>query len=117
MECDFCSNPKVVKRYQCMDFNAESKDAGVLAMDKDGVPTNVVLHSMNYWAACEACAKLVDANDLEGLVKHATETLNRDRSMSPIAFAFFVQHTRHSYTLFFQNRIRVVYDTDVHDQR
>jgi hypothetical protein len=39
-ECDFCSSKNVVRRYQCMDFYAESKNAGVRY---DG--TNLVLHS------------------------------------------------------------------------
>lgn len=100
MECDFCSNPNVERRYQCMDFNAESEDAGVLYVRRSG-PTNVVLQSMNYWAACAECCRYVEAEDLDGLWKHAVEALHAEDNLP------FLIHARHTYALFFKNRIRV----------
>lgn len=103
MECDFCSNPNVVRRYQCMDFNAESEDAGVLycGLPRDPAPTNVVLASTSYWAACAECGRYVDAEDLDGLLKHVCAALNVP-AFHPVGI-----HLRHAYELFFKNRIRV----------
>lgn len=95
--CDFCNSPAVVHRYQCMDFKAASADAGVLYSG----PTNLVLHSHDYWAACAECACYVDAEDLEGLVRHACAAFG-----VPVSHPF-VRHARHTYALFFKNRIRV----------
>lgn len=95
--CDFCDRPNVVRRYQCMDFDAESADAGVLY----GGPTNVVLHSTSYWAACAECGRYVDAEDLDGLLKHASAVLGAQGNIP------FLIHARHAYALFFKNRIRV----------
>lgn len=106
-ECDFCSNPNVVRRYQCMDFNAESEAAGVMY---DGTrstvgPTNLVLHSKSYWAACRECARHVDAEDLDGLLMHVIETLLRDTKGD--VRSKLIRHCEHTYKLFFKNRIRV----------
>jgi hypothetical protein len=105
MECDFCSNPRVVRRYQCMDFDAESKDAGVLyngTRDTTG-PTNLVLHSMDFWAACEMCARYVDEENIDGLLGYVTTVLcARGYRVS----ADTVLHMRHTYELFFRNRIQ-----------
>ena len=103
--CDFCDSPKVVRRYQCMDFKAESADAGLLhcRLDASGLQlTNVVLDSMSYWAACAACARYVDAEDLDGLVTHACAGLNVAEHNLVVRV-----HLRHAYKLFFKNRIRV----------
>jgi hypothetical protein len=109
-ECDFCSNQKVVRRYQCMDFDAESKAAGVIyygTRDTPG-PTNLVLASQNYWAACADCAGFVDAEDIEGLMRHVTRTLvDADEALDPIRRIQVIAHMRHTYKLFFRYRIRV----------
>lgn len=97
--CDFCDSPDVVRRYQCTDFDAGSKDVGVLYPRPD--PTNLVLHSISYWAACAECARYVDAEDLDGLLKHVTAAFHVPSS-HPVRI-----HLRHAYTLFFKNRIRV----------
>jgi hypothetical protein len=108
-ECDFCSSHQVVRRYQCMDFEAESKSAGVLYVEPEATsPTNVVLRSIDYWAACAECSRYVDAEDIEGLLKHVDLALDSQRRLSPSKREAFLAHTRHAYTLFFRNRIRVV---------
>jgi hypothetical protein len=101
-ECDFCSSPDVVRRYQCMDFDSESKDAGVLY---DGV--NLDLHSTNYWAACAECAKLVDAEDIDALLERAVKALEVKTRLRPRRYVAFKSHVRHSYELFFKHRIRI----------
>lgn len=108
-ECDFCSNHQVVRRYQCMDFAAESKAAGVMydkVYDKFG-PINVVLRSYNYWAACAECASFVDAEDLDGLLRHVVKTLCGPTRMHGKPRGDFIRHARYTYELFFKNRIRV----------
>lgn len=109
-ECDFCSSPNVVRRYQCMDFKAESKSAGVLY---DGTkttvgPTNLVLSSRSYWAACAECSRFVDAEDIEGLLKYVTKVLiDASGGFSPYRRQQLILHLRHTYELFFRTRIRV----------
>jgi hypothetical protein len=105
--CDFCDNPNVVRRYQCLDFTAASKDAGVLYQKtRDSLPTNVVFHSTSYWAACPECVRYVDAEDIEGLLNHVAATSNAQRLELAARKAFLI-HARHMYSLFFKNRIRV----------
>ena len=84
-----------------MDFDAESADAGVLYGGAGNGPTNVVLHSTDYWAACAECGHYVDAEDLDGLLKHASAILGAQKNIP------FLIHARHTYSLFFKNRIRV----------
>lgn len=106
VECDFCSSPNVVTRYQCRDFESESKDAGVLYQEARfaSIPTNVVLKSIDYWAACQACAAFVEKEDLEGLLGRIFPIFEaRYRHFSVGARV----HIRHTYELFFANRIRV----------
>jgi hypothetical protein len=107
MECDFCSDKNVVRRFECLDFDAESADAGVMyngTLETTG-PTNLVLHSINFWAACEACSRLVDDEDLDGLVGHSVMVfLLKGYRLSVDA----TRHIRHTYGLFFKHRIRVI---------
>lgn len=108
LECDFCSSPFVVCRYQCMDFDAESADAGIyFAKTLDTPPTNYVLASKSYWSACAACALLVDAEDCEGLLKRVIGVYDAQGWKNPLARIGFVVHLQHTYKLFFKNRIRV----------
>lgn len=101
-KCDFCDSLSVVKRYSCKDFDAESRDVGVLFV-KDGEPTNVVLASTDYWAACAECAKYVDDEDIDGLIK-------RVAICQKTANIPFLVHLRHMYEMFFKNRIQEVSD-------
>jgi hypothetical protein len=97
----------VVRRYQCCDFNAESKDAGFVYAKPDGTePVNLVLDSKSYWAACAECARYVDAEDIDGLVKHVAAAFNTQAIPQPHRKALLI-HFRHTYALFFKNRIRV----------
>jgi len=111
-ECDFCSSHAVVHRYQCMDFQAESKNAGVLF---DGTlstvgPTNLVFQSRNYWAACADCAYYVDREDLEGLLAHTKKVLiDPDWKLQHDTHRRhqLMKHLRYTYEIFFKTRIRV----------
>jgi hypothetical protein len=88
-----------------MDFDSEGKDAGVLFFKgSDPVPTNPVLASSNFWAACANCAAFVDAEDIDGLWNYAGA---RWKLSNPAANIGFQIHLRHTYELFFANRIRV----------
>jgi hypothetical protein len=110
MECDFCSAETVVRRFECLDFDAESKDAGVVYNDKLVGPTNLVMHSISYWAACETCSKPVAEEDLDGLVGHSVMTFFcRGYRLSVDA----ARHIRHTYALFFKHRIRVKESSEV----
>lgn len=103
-ECDFCSSKDVLCRYPCMDFDASSAEAGFLYASESEA-TNLVLASKNYWAACATCSRLVEKEDIDGLVEHAVKALASD--MNPSVRLGFTQHLRHTYKLFFKNRIRV----------
>jgi hypothetical protein len=89
MECDFCSDGNVVKKYRCMNFDAESR--------------NVVLHSISYWAACDQCSRLVDEEDLDGLMGYVVTAF---RARGYKVSTNTVHHLRLTYELFFKNRIR-----------
>lgn len=107
--CDFCDSPSVVRRYECMDFRAESGSVGVLYATPEG-PTNLVMQSRDYWAACAECARFVDAEDVEGLLKRVTEVLvdaGDGFKGSPLQRQKLIKHLRHTYELFFKTRIRV----------
>jgi hypothetical protein len=109
-KCDFCDSREVVRRYQCMDFIAESKKAGVIY---DGTRdtlgrTNLALNSRNYWAACAPCASFIDMEDIEGLLKRVTEVLiDTPGGFSTFRRQQLIKHMRYMYELFFKNRIRV----------
>jgi hypothetical protein len=49
----------------------------------------------------------VDAEDIDGLLKHVDLALDTQRRLSPSKREAFLAHTRHAYTLFFRNRIRI----------
>jgi hypothetical protein len=107
--CDFCSSPRVVKRFECMDFDSASEDAGVLYADA-GAPdgqTNLVLASKDFWAACEPCRILVETENIDGLVKRAMEEFERQEGWSHSQRTRAERHLRRTYQLFFQNRIRI----------
>lgn len=101
MQCDFCSSRNVVRRFPCRDFDSESKDVGVHFDTRVGPDTNLVLESKNFWAACSDCTKLVEAQDIEGLVNRALETFHPHPK---IAEKLRV-HLLWTYGLFFQNRL------------
>lgn len=106
MECDFCSSPLVVKSYQFLNFASESEDAGILYPDKRNPfhTVNIVLESIGHWAACSRCAKCVDDEDIEGLLRSA------QFGLTP-RYGWFSDnlkaHLRRTYELFFTNRIRI----------
>jgi hypothetical protein len=98
--CDFCSSKDVVTRYQCLDFKSDSEDIGV----KYG-RTFITLDSDSFWAACAECAAFVDREDGDGLVDHVVKVFEKrdGYSMRP----GLKMHMRHTYELFFKNRIRI----------
>ena len=106
MECDFCSNPNIVRCYHCMDFLAESEKAGVLYAHPEG-PINVKFESVSYWAACAECARFVDDEDIDGLIVHAVTTLCKDRDIGDVQKQNFIRHLEYVYALFFKTRIRI----------
>lgn len=65
--CDFCSDPEVAWAYQVPDFvMQELRRPGELVQQL----------STGGWAACQACAALIDAGDEEGLLtRSVTEML------------------------------------------
>ena len=107
--CDFCSSPQVVKRFECCDFDSPSLDAGVLypTTKTTNVPTNLVLASKDFWAACEPCVKLVEAGDVDGLVNRGMDEYERQTGEPHPQRKRCERHLRQTYTLFFENRIRI----------
>ena len=101
-ECDFCSSKNVVRNFQCRDFDSSSLGAGVLYKE-----TNVVLHSVNFWAACEECARYVLNQDIDGLLAHVIEALHVRETMNDQQKFSFIRHLNHTYELFFANWIHV----------
>jgi hypothetical protein len=105
-ECDFCSSPNVVHRYQCCDFDSASKDVGIMFVTPEGL-TNAALASYDYWAACATCKRYVDAEDLDGLLVHVIDALGVAKWPDMGKRHFFIRHCEHTYKLFFAHRIRV----------
>lgn len=64
--CDFCSDPNIVKDYDCTDYVVPVKGP-------DG--RTVELGSAGKWAACKECAELVDKKDKVGLEQRAFQTM------------------------------------------
>jgi hypothetical protein len=100
--CDFCSSPAVIKRFECRDFDSASKDAGVIYPETAAAtgPTNLVFASKGYWAACAPCAALVEAGDVEGLVKRVLDEFEPLRHRAELE-----SHLRRTYKLFLENQI------------
>ena len=113
--CDFCNSPETVCRYQCMDFPAESVAAGVLYNGTAVTtgPTNLILNSRSYWAACVACSRFVDAEDIDGLLNHTKKVLIdvSYRNGDPLWRKNVIRHLRLTYELFFKSRIRIAEDS------
>lgn len=59
--CDFCSSPVVAYSYPCRDFTIPGTPAA----------------SVGAWAACEACARLIDADQRDALALRACRLANR----------------------------------------
>jgi hypothetical protein len=104
--CDFCSSPLVTKRFACVDFDSASQDAGIVYPDPTAAETgmNLVLASKGYWAACAPCAALVQAQDLDGLVKRALDELEKPKKYPKQFRANVEMHLHHTYQLFFKNK-------------
>lgn len=103
--CDFCSSPNVVKRFGCRDFKAASEDAGVICPSTRDTnwPTNLVFSSHDYWAACPACAGLVEARDVSALVKHVLEEYEKQERRKHAQRHRLEKHLKLTYELFFDN--------------
>jgi hypothetical protein len=105
MECDFCSSPLVVRKFQCMDYDSNSGEAGVLYAKPKGL-TDLRFHSLSFWAACGDCERLVEAGNIAGLIDHAIKALRKPGDSPSLEIGVRI-HLRQTYELFFRNRIRV----------
>ncbi len=104
--CDFCSCSEVVKRFECADFDSPSMDAGVTYPNAEDEEEDLVLASEGYWAACANCAALVEAGDVDRLIKRALDEHElKDGNPHPL-HAELELHLRRTYDLFFENRVR-----------
>lgn len=103
--CDFCNSPNVVKRFGCRDFKAESLQAGVVyPYTRDAVgPANLVLASYDYWAACAACAALVEARDVSTLVKYVLDEYEKQERRKHPQRQRLEKHLKLTYDLFFDH--------------
>jgi hypothetical protein len=104
--CDFCSFTHVVKRFQCLDFESKSKDAGVFYPKSSG-STNLVFKCYDYWAACAPCACLIEAEDLDGLVNRVA---NEFCSSGHLVSNPLRTHLRWTYTLFLETEFAFLRD-------
>lgn len=69
--CDFCSSPDVVWSYPARDFGLATAHADT----GEVVPGISIIASGGAWAACECCAKLIEADDRGALMERALTTL------------------------------------------
>jgi hypothetical protein len=95
--CDFCNSPDAPRWYPCKSFVSESADAGGPIKGWD-----LFLNSIRDWAACTKCAELIDAGDIEGLLAYVIKAYRLEGYIVPKPLA---DHLRHTYGLFFKNRI------------
>jgi hypothetical protein len=107
--CDFCSSPLVVARFECCDFDSASEDAGVIYPGTKTTqgPTNLIFASKDFWAVCEECRRLVEAGDIDGLVKRALDEMEKKDGYPHPQRKRLEKHLRRTYTLFLENRIRI----------
>jgi hypothetical protein len=66
IRCDFCSSLDVVKSYACESFTAfeiSNRQKGKLVATSNGK-----------WAACDACATLIDNDHWDDLAQRSLET-------------------------------------------
>jgi hypothetical protein len=69
--CDFCSSRLIKWRYQCSPFIAI--DPLTLADPSQAV--KVLQSSDEWWAACEICHDMIEADDKKGLLARAVSCL------------------------------------------
>jgi hypothetical protein len=101
MECDFCSSPNVVKRFDCRDFDSQGP---LPARDKDGKPVFITLKSLSFWAACGTCSRYIEAEDLYGLLGYCLMVFSAKDYDITVGLA---QHLKKNFEMFFANRIRI----------
>lgn len=70
--CDLCAHPAPNRTYPAVDVVIDLGDDGPLHLSEGG------------WAACEDCARLIDADDRDGLADRCLVELQR-RSGIPSA--------------------------------
>jgi hypothetical protein len=73
--CDFCSSPEIVKDYDCQDFHLPVGGSTMTA------------GSLGKWASCAECARLIDAEDREGLVVRSLECFYRNNPQTRLSQA------------------------------
>ncbi|GIW56210.1 MAG: hypothetical protein KatS3mg082_2614 [Nitrospiraceae bacterium] len=91
--CDFCSGLPVTAAYPCRDFTVPGTPCG----------------SRGAWAACQACAQLIDADQREALARRAWVHADRNLLFGrtgplPIPEEEGVRFMRELHHLFFAHR-------------
>jgi hypothetical protein len=89
MVCDFCGDVDPIAEYPCANFTAV---AGFFDKDFRHRGEQTMRYS-EAWTACDGCATLIDADDVEGLVERAWQS-NR-----PAMYLTPVKETELRYTL------------------
>jgi hypothetical protein len=56
--CDFCNSPEIAWDYPCEDFTLK-------------LPDGTTWGSREWWAACDPCSNLIEADDRMGLLAHS----------------------------------------------
>jgi len=98
--CDFCSGPDPVITYRCRDFHTV-----VIGVDDKGQIHEQPWSSFGDWAACEPCARFIDADDQPGLTTYAVEGhMARNEPDAQKKRADLVESMGQLHRLFFMHR-------------
>ncbi len=91
VKCDFCSALGPTWVYPARDFDAY-------------IVSPIIGESIGAWAACEACHRLIEAGDREGLAVRSLDELIMSYPEAVMAAPTLKQELLQLHELFFANR-------------
>ena len=91
LQCDFCSVPCPSWRYPARSFIAYRA-------------SNLAGESVGDWAACDACHKLVEADDRYSLAQHSLDKLILKHPEARAAAEILFQNLAELHRQFFEHR-------------
>lgn len=100
--CDFCTQTPVVWTFPTRD----RFDTGrLLALGHPTHPVmDITMTSFGWWAACEQCKRLVQADDRHALASRSANNMKTGPG-SRLPFALKVHAVKSAHSAFFENRI------------
>jgi hypothetical protein len=110
LHCDFCDvpNPEPSKTYACQSFDTMAVLTGARVIEPArfaGTPIKL-MSSVGSWLACQTCAALIDANDIDGLTDRAVEHLSSPTE-TPEQTEFLRQFMRRQNEQFMKLRLAI----------